>query len=57
MSNQQRNEVDEITDELIVPRQPDADASGLTDRDLDGVAGGVRRRGPGTQTEDDVYVG
>jgi hypothetical protein len=31
----------------------------LDDKELEKVAGGVRRQttGPGTQTEDDVYVG
>lgn len=29
----------------------------LDEHDLDAVVGGAMRRGPGTQTEDDVYVG
>ncbi len=29
----------------------------LTDQDLDVVTGGAARRGPGTQTEDDAFVG
>jgi predicted ribosomally synthesized peptide with nif11-like leader len=29
----------------------------LPDKQLDGVSGGAGRTGPGTQTEDDVYVG
>jgi hypothetical protein len=29
----------------------------LDEKELESVAGGVRRTGPGTQTEDDIYVG
>jgi hypothetical protein len=33
------------------------DGKQLTDEQLNGVSGGVGRTGPGTQTEDDIYVG
>ena len=36
---------------LVIPAKP----TELSDADLDKMAGGTR--GPGTQTEDDIYVG
>jgi hypothetical protein len=39
------------------PMQQPGETSGLDDQDLEQVSGGALRRGPGTQTEDDAFVG
>jgi hypothetical protein len=56
MNDKKTKDQTKTTQDIDADRQV-PDSKPLTDRDLDVVTGGAARRGPGTQTEDDAFVG
>lgn len=56
MNNRQSGNPAKANDDAATT-QRDQQGIPLSDQDLDGMAGGAARRGPGTQTEDDAFVG
>lgn len=56
MSEKQANDQTKATEDKATVRQV-PEGKPLSEQDLDAVAGGAARRGPGTQTEDDAFVG
>jgi hypothetical protein len=56
MSEKQAKDQAEAADDTATIRST-SEGKPLSEQDLDAVTGGAARRGPGTQTEDDVYVG
>jgi bacteriocin-like protein len=59
VSHTTRRLIMKAKDEKNEKQQKELAEKELNEKELDTVAGGVARRttGPGTQTEDDVYVG
>lgn len=56
MEHKQAKDQTKVTEDADTARQV-PEGQPLTDHDLDVVTGGAARRGPGTQTEDDAFVG
>lgn len=56
MSEKQAKDQTRTTEDKAAVRQV-PEGKPLSEQDLDSVSGGAARRGPGTQTEDDAYVG
>jgi hypothetical protein len=56
MEHKQAKDQTKATEDADSARQV-PEGQPLTDHDLDVVTGGAARRGPGTQTEDDAFVG